>query len=158
MTRTEMVQALERDRTRLTAALQKIPEQTLTTRPVVETWTAKDLLGHMAMWHEAAIQFITDYRETGLPKSMGMDDDAAINAHNLRESERRRDWPLARIQAELDASYENLVAGVERLSEQDLHTPLGGVWNGETTLEQLIAENSYTHDPSHIAQIESLSS
>ncbi len=156
MTRDEMVQAMERDHADLLAALQNLSREALTTRPVIEAWTVKDLLGHMAMWQQVAIQFVADYRQEGLPKSLGLADDAAIDAYNRRGAELRRDWPLERVQAELDASYRSLLASVKSLTDDELHAPLGGPWENKTTLEHLIAINSYDHDPEHIAQIRRL--
>lgn len=153
MTRDEVLQALERDRAQLQAALEGLDDQVMTTVPVVGEWTIKDLLGHMAMWHQVALQFIADYRNTGLPKSLGFKDDAAIDAHNQRQVERRRAWPVAQVGAELDASYRELAAASAGLTDKQLNTPLPAPWQDTTTLERLIAVNSYEHDPEHIAQM-----
>ncbi len=153
MTRDEVLQALERDRAQLQAALEGLDHQVVTTVPVVGEWTIKDLLGHMAMWHQVALQFIADYKQTGLPKSLGFDDDAAVDAHNRREAERRREWSVAQVGAELDASYRELAAAVAGLNDKQLNAPLPAPWQNATTLERLIAINSYEHDPEHIGQM-----
>ncbi len=153
MTRDEVLQALERDRAQLQAALEGLDDQVMTTVPVAGEWTIKDLLGHMAMWHQVALKFIADYKQTGLPKSLGLADDAAVDAHNQREVERRRARPVAQVGAELDASYRELTAAVGGLSDKQLNTPLPAPWQNATTLEQLIAINSYEHDPEHIGQM-----
>ncbi len=153
MTRDEILKALKRDRTQLQAALEGLDEQIVTTVPVAGEWTIKDLLGHMAMWHQVALQFIADYHKTGVPKSLGLADDAAVDAHNRREAERRRAWSVAQVGAELDSSYRELEAAVAALTDQQLHAPLPTPWESGDTLERLIAINSYKHDPQHIAQM-----
>jgi hypothetical protein len=153
MTRVEILRALERDRTNLLAVLVDIPEQVMVTQPVVGDWTVKDLLGHIAMWQQVGVQFVAGYRADGVPKSLGFDDDAAVDAHNQREAAARRDWPLARVRVELDFAQRALISAVESLTDEDLGKPLPPPWPSGTTLEYLIAINSYTHDPDHVEQI-----
>lgn len=152
MTRIEILEALERDRSRLFNLLEGIPDDALVTQPVVDSWTVKDLVGHMALWHQVAIQFIADFVRDGVPKSLGLKDDAAINAYNAQGAAERRDWSLARAREELDASYRSLTSAIGQLRDDDLHAPLPDPWQG-ATLERLIAINSYDHNPEHIDQI-----
>ncbi len=153
MTRDEVLQALERDRAQLQAALEGLDDQLMMTEPVVGEWTIKDLLGHMAMWHQVALQFIADYRQHRSPKSLGLKDDAAIDTYNRRAAARRRAWPLAQVGAELNTSYRDLAAAVTGLTDEQLNAPLPTPWESGTTLERLIAINSYEHDPEHMAQM-----
>ena len=154
MNRAGILQALERDRRLLLLALEGLDDKTLISQEVVGDWTTKDLLGHVAMWQEVAVQFIADYRRQGVPSSLGLDSDAALDAYNRRGVEERRAWPLERVRERLDASYADLEAAVESLNDEQLHAPLAQPWSGdETTLEQLIANNSFDHNPEHVAQI-----
>ncbi len=153
MTRDEILRALERDRRDLLAAIEGLPEDVLTTERITDQWTIKDLLGHMAMWQKVAVQFLDDYAKDGVPKNLGLDSDAAVDAHNMREAAQRSDWTLAQVREELDATHTALVAAVGRLSDRDLSAPLPAPWHGGTNLEHLIMINSYTHDPDHIGQI-----
>lgn len=153
MTRDEILRAMERDRTDLLAAIDGLPDDVLVTERITDQWAIKDLLGHMAMWQKVAVQFLDDYARDGVPQSLGLDSDEKVDAHNLRESERRRTWTLAQVREELDGAHTALVAAVGRLGDKDLSAPLPTPWHGGTTLEHLIAINSYTHDPDHIGQI-----
>jgi hypothetical protein len=153
MTCTEILKAIKEQQAQLLAALEGIPEQVIATRPLVEWWTIKDLLGHIAMWEQVAIKFIAEYKQDGLPKTLGMDNDAAIDAHNKRETTIRRDWSLGRVRAELDAAHRDQIAAVETLSDTDLAKQLPAPWGKGDTLEKLIAVNSYQHNPEHIEQI-----
>jgi hypothetical protein len=153
MTRNEILQALEKDRADLQAALARVPDDVIETRRVAGDWTIKDLLGHIAMWQQVGVQFIAEYRADGLPKNLGLKDDAAIDAYNARGWEMRRDWTLTRTRVELDMAQRNLIAAVQSLTDQDLGKSLPPPWASGTTLEKLIAINSYAHDPEHVAQI-----
>jgi hypothetical protein len=88
-----------------------------------------------------------------MPVSLGLNDDAVLDAYNKRGAALRRDYPLTRVRAELDAALRDLVAAVESLSDAQLNTPLPAPWDNGVTLERLIAWNSYEHTPEHIEQI-----
>jgi hypothetical protein len=153
MTRAEILETIRAHHAQLVARLDAIPEEAIGKRPVVEWWTIKDVLGHIALWEQVAIQFIAEYKQTGVPQPLGMDNDEAINAYNKREATIRRDWSLARVRAEFDAAHRDLIAAIETLSDADLVKQLPAPWGQGDTLEKLIAINSYQHNPEHIAQI-----
>ncbi|MBI4788318.1 MAG: DinB family protein [Chloroflexi bacterium] len=157
MTRDEILHALEQDRVNLQTAIAEIPDEMLVTRPAIEQWNVKDLLGHIALWQQVAIQFIRDYRASGSPKGLGLKDDAAVDEYNQRGAAFRRDWPLERVRAELDETQRELIAAVQALTDEDLNKPLPAPWDSTTTLEWLIAINSYAHEPEHVAQIRQVS-
>ena len=153
MTRDEILKTIKEQHAQLLGALAGIPEDAMTKRPLVEWWTIKDLLGHIAMWERVGIKFIAEYKQDGLPKTLGLNDDATINAHNKREATIRRDWSLARVRAEFDAAHRDLIATIESLSDADLSKQLPAPWGKGDNLEKLIAINSYKHNPEHIEQI-----
>ena len=75
MTRAEILKTIKEQHAQLLAALEGIPEETIVKRPLVEWWTIKDLLGHIAMWEQVAIKFIAEYKQDGVPQMLGMNDD-----------------------------------------------------------------------------------
>ena len=153
MTRDQIVQAIKDNHTQFLAAIAGLDDDALTKRPVIDWWTVKDVMGHISMWEQVGIQFVAEYKRDGLPKALGMDSDAAIDAHNKREAVVRRDWSLARVRAEFDAAHRDLIAAVETLRDADLTKQLPAPWEKGDTLEKLIAINSYQHNPEHIEQI-----
>lgn len=153
MTRDEVLKRLQQEHANLIAALGGIPHDVMVTQPVVDWWTLKDLLGHIAMWEQVALKFISEYLQDGLPKPLGLKDDAALDTYNKRGAALRRDWPLARARDEFEATFRDLVAAVAPLSDSRLNAPLPAPWPEGYTLESLIAINSYEHEPEHAAQI-----
>ena len=153
MTREQVLSQIRQAHADLVSTWEGIPDDVMTTRPVVEWWTLKDLMGHVAMWRRVAIKFIDEYRRNGAPVPLGLKDAAAIDAYNKRGAALRRDYSLARMRAEFDASLRDLIAAVEKLSDADLDQPLPAPWDPGDTLERLIAVNSYEHEPEHVEQI-----
>ncbi len=152
MTRDELLKAMRQAHADCLSALGDIPDDVMATRRVTDRWTLKDLLGHLAMWEQVATQFIAEYKRDGAPQPLGLQDDAAIDAHNERQVALRRDWPLARVRAEFDVAHRDLLAAVASLSDDDLRQSLPGAWQG-ATLENLIAWNSHEHLAEHREQI-----
>jgi hypothetical protein len=153
MTRDEVLNQLRQTHADLVAAFAGIPDDVMTTQPVVDWWTLKDVLGHVAMWQQVAIKFIVEFQRGGVPTPLGLADDAALDAYNKRGAALRRDWSLARARAEFDTSFRDLVAAVEPLSDANLNQPLAPPWSEGRNLAYLIAVNSYEHAPEHTEQI-----
>ncbi len=124
MTRLQVLESIKREHEAFLAAIDGITPETIANEPVGSEWTIKDMLGHIAMWMNVADQFIADYKLTGGPKSLGLKDDAAVQAYNARGWEARRELPLAHIRDEFDAAYRELIAGVETLGDTELNAPL----------------------------------
>ena len=153
MTRDELLAQIKQAHANLTATLEGISDETMTMRPVIDWWTLKDMLGHIAMWERVALKFVEEYQREGAPKSLGLKDDAAVDAYNKRGAAERRDWPLARVRSESAAAVHDLLAAIDHLTDEQLNAPLAAPWESGVALERLIAWNSYEHVPEHIAQI-----
>jgi hypothetical protein len=149
---TSVVAKINEAHANLVSAVADIPDDVMTTRPVIDWWTLKDILGHVAMWERVAIKFIDEHQRIGAPTPLGLDD-AGIDAYNKRGAAERRDYSLARVRTEFDTASNDLVAAVERLTEAQLNAPLAAPWDNDVTLERLIAWNSYEHVPEHVEQI-----
>jgi hypothetical protein len=152
MTHDEIATKIKQAHANLVSAVAGIPDDVMTTRPVIDWWTLKDILGHVAMWQRVAIKFVDEHERQGAPTPLGLDD-AGVDAYNKRGAAERRDYTLARVRAEFDASTRDLVTAVERLTDAQLNAPLAAPWESWVTLERLIAWNSYEHVPEHIEQI-----
>ena len=152
MTHDEIATKIKQAHANLVSAVAGIPDDVMTTRPVIDWWTLKDILGHVAMWQRVAIKFVDEHERQGAPTPLGLDD-AGVDAYNKRGAAERRDYTLARVRAEFDASTRDLVTAVERLTDAQLNAPLAAPWESWVTLERLIAWNSYEHVPEHVEQI-----
>lgn len=153
MTRDQVLESIQRAHTAFLAAIEGVPPETVANEHVSDEWTIKDMLGHIAMWMNVANKFIADYKLTGVPESLGLKDDTAVEAYNARGWEARRELSLSQVRNEFDAAYRELIAQVETLGDIELNAPLPAPWGRGDTLERLIAINSYTHNPEHTEQV-----
>ncbi|MBI5032958.1 MAG: DinB family protein [Chloroflexi bacterium] len=153
MTRDEILKTLGEQSAALLATLADIPDEAQTKIPYVDWWTIKDLIGHVAMWQQVAIQFIKDYKVDGTPKMLGIKDDADLDRYNKRGVTLQRDLSLDAVRQEMEITHRDLITAVESLTDADLAKPLPPPWGEGATLERLIAVNSYQHTPEHLEQI-----
>ncbi len=150
---TSVITKIKEAHANLVSAVAGIPDDVMTTRPVIDWWTLKDVLGHVAMWQRVAIKFIDEYERAGVPTPLDIKDNAELDVYNKRGAAERRDYALARVRAEFDDSTRDLATAVERLTDAQLNAPLAAPWESGETLERQIAWNSYEHIPEHIEQI-----
>ncbi|MBI5653174.1 MAG: DinB family protein [Chloroflexi bacterium] len=154
MTRDEILQTIKRAHENFLETIADIPDDIATTQRVIDWWTLKDVLGHISTWYLVARQFIREYARGNVPTPLGLgQSDDEIDRYNKRAAALRRDYSLARVRAELDAAYRDLIAAVEALSDADVSKQLPAPWDAGDNLEKLIAVNSYVHLPEHIDQI-----
>jgi hypothetical protein len=152
MTRDEILKNIQKEHGKLIAAMRGLSDEVVATKPVMNDWTIKDMLGHISMWYRFAITFLDEYVQRGTPRPTGLSG-LGVDEYNERELKLRRDWSLTRVRDEFDAAYQAMLASVEKLDDGQLNAPLAVPWEPGTTLERLVAWNTYEHEPEHTAQI-----
>ena len=153
MKRDQVLKTMEQEHAKLLAAMRDLSDETIATQPVMNDWTIKDMLGHVALWYRVAVTFVNEFVQRGLPRSTGLSG-LSVDEYNERELKLRRDWSLAQMRNEFDAAYQALFAATAKLDDAQLNAQLAAPWESGVTLERLIAWNSYEHEPEHTAQIQ----
>ncbi len=131
--------------------LAPLNEEQMTTTGVSEAWSIKDLLAHLTAWHRVLLDRLhaaingtepTSYPEEGL------------DSINARFYEQNKDRPLAEVKAEFEDTYQQILAAVEQLNNDDLNNPHRfSWWEGEPYWPN-IAGNTYEHIDEHIEPIQ----
>jgi hypothetical protein len=133
-----------------------VPEERMTSAPE-GTWSGKDQLAHIAMWHRIA-----------LARSTGADEDALvgwtaeesaskdIDEVNDRIRELSTERPLGDVRTEFEDSYMELVAAVEGMSQEQLDSLRIPDAPDRGTYAQMIAGNTFEHYEEHIPLLEAL--
>jgi uncharacterized damage-inducible protein DinB len=111
-------------------------------------WTAKDQVAHMTFWRQCVVQKLAAILAHGTPPSF-----EPFEAYNQRIFVERRDWPWPRVQEVSQQAYTDLVAHIERLSEEDLVSSGRFDWISDgDPLYTVVLGNSYEHTRDHLAQ------
>jgi hypothetical protein len=150
---------LERTRTAwavLNDRVGHVPDERMTSAPG-DAWSGKDQLAHVAMWHRIALARITGADEDALvgwtPEESATKD---IDEVNDRIRQLSAEKPLGDVRAEFEDSYNELLAAVEGLSQEQLDDLRLRDQPDRGTFAQMIAGNTYEHYEEHIPLLEAL--
>ena len=115
--------ALEREWAELRAAIESVPEEELVASGVVDEWSVKDIMGHIAFWAErgaATLQASNEGSFEGLTWGEG---DSWVDEWNKRESEARKDKPFAEIRGEWLKAHEAARQALDSATDDTLNAP-----------------------------------
>ncbi|HTG46154.1 MAG TPA: ClbS/DfsB family four-helix bundle protein [Actinomycetota bacterium] len=147
---------------RLAALFARLDEEAFVRRGTIGDgdWSAKDLMGHIALWEEIALACIDPWlrgEDPELEERFTQGNADAINAWNER---RKLEWPLARVRDEAARTHTELVERIEAMTDEewsapkrfedersapDLATQLGGI---------LSADRPFNHADAHLPDLE----
>jgi hypothetical protein len=105
-------------------------------------WSRKQMLAHIAAWHDATHDRLGKMILSGQPE----DDVADTDAFNARISRQAIGRTAGEIQKEMEMTYNRLRRQVSRLTDQQLRAD--GGWAA-----RVIADNTYDHYAEHAADV-----
>jgi predicted RNase H-like HicB family nuclease/uncharacterized damage-inducible protein DinB len=146
--RAHLLAHLAVERASLLERLLGLDERTLTTSPVFDDWTAKDLLAHIAGWDELFATRI----ELILAGRAGEIVSVEADPHNAVLYAERRDWPLAQALEACVEARVSFLAALARLTDEELHRRRHFAW-GEGSIRNW-TEWRARHDAAHSAPLE----
>lgn len=115
---------------------------------VVDGWSVKDLLGHIAFWAQRAAESLKPVAADRGGEIAWTGDEATVDEWNERERRLRKDRPLAEIREEWLQSFEAAMQALAALPAEMLQTEV----RGHTALEWFAAD-TYEHYREHLAHL-----
>jgi hypothetical protein len=97
-----------------------------TTRPATiggGDWSAKDLLGHIALCEEIALVTMEAWLKGQRPPIEERFTVRETDAQNAWNQERKRDWPLDRVRTDSEATHRRLISAIEEMTDDDWEAP-----------------------------------
>ena len=152
--KTELLAQLREGRATWEALLAQVAPERLTEAGVEGDWSLKDVIAHIAFYEQRMVKRLqavargTTPRPHPVIKNLDTDD---ANAWIYAQNENR---PLAEVQAEEQATYQQLLAALEPISDADLFTAGRFPWLDGRTLWKTIPGNSYGHYEEHIPPLQ----
>lgn len=135
----------------LSALVHRISDDRLRDRAMAE-WTGKDVLAHLAWWHDHSTRVIEGLRAGRQPYDRN-DPANSTDALNERVHREHRDDPPEVTRAALQQSFERLLATLDPLTDNDLFAADRWPWlEGEALAEPLLWDTS-RHYAAHLAQL-----
>ena len=140
---------------RLAETIERIPDQRLL-EPAMDHWTGKDLLAHMAWWHDHSVLVIEELRAARQPEEQtdSADTTDTINERTYRE---HLDDPPGLTRRAFIESFARLLAALEPVTDEELFTDDRWPSLGGEALAETILWDSSRHYDAHRAYLERLS-
>ncbi len=139
----EALELLDAGWARFREAVRGYPPERLD-EPIGKGWSRKQLLAHIAAWHESASERLMGYLKTGQPQPLS----TSADAQNQRTARLAMGRTGGEILHSLEATFARLRRLVAQLEDEQLQADDG--WIGE-----LLANNCYRHYAEHVADLAS---
>ncbi len=142
----QLLKDISTERRRLEKNLSTLDEKDMLQPGVTGTWSVKDILAHLVAWERLFLDWHQVDAQVKPPTIMpvGMDR-KAMDALNQEIYEKNRGRKLADILAEFRASYQQILATLEVIPEEDMFMHGRFEWTGKLTLADYIAGNTCNH-------------
>jgi len=132
----------------LASAVDSFSDAELEQPGVVEGWSVKDLLGHIAFWAQEAARNLRLVAAGKAGEVRRPEGDKAVDEWNERERRLRQDRPLSDMREEWLESFQEAMQALAAFPSDKLQEELGG-----RTVLELFAEDTYDHYREHLAQL-----
>ena len=132
----------------LLRAVEAVPDDACTQPGVVDEWSLKDLLGHIAFWSERAAETLrcaTADRLNDVPMGSG---DGWVDEWNKKAYDERKDHPFKEVRAEWIRNHENATSALDGAPAEKLDELLN-----ESPILQYFAGDTYEHYREHTEHI-----
>lgn len=154
MDKPELIRTLQEAHQGVASVVDQIPDERLC-EAVMGDWTGKDLLAHMAWWHDHSVQVIEGLRSGRQPYDEADPANATDALNERSHSEHLHDPPELTRRA-FNESFTRLLAALEPVSDAELFTDDRWPWLGGEALAQTILWDSSRHYDAHREPLESL--
>jgi len=145
-TKDQLLKDIRAERRRLERSLAALSEEQMTRPGVVGAWSVKDILAHLAAWEG----LLLDWYQAGVQNRdpakapVGMSRQA-MDALNREIYEANCRHGLDEVLAGFHASFQQTLAVIEAIPEEDMFLPGRFDWTGRLTLADYIAGNTCNH-------------
>jgi uncharacterized protein (TIGR03083 family) len=162
LTKAELLERMAASRQVLESAIAGKDEATLT-RPGADGWSAKDHLAHLTVWQRSLMALLEGRSR---PAAMGIEDltqeeESGFADVNAVLHDRFKDQPLDQVLAEFRQSRQDLLAILDRFSDDDLYKPYSHYqphdppYNPDPVIGWIIG-NTFGHEEEHLEWFEGL--
>lgn len=148
-TKQELLEVTRSSRAALDAEITQLTDAQMLERGVTGDWSVKDSLAHISAWERMFIGWIDALMRGQRPNRPEIIGEAWTDSTNARLYDETRDKSLADVRAESQASYEAMLALIERLSEDELFDPQHFPWARGREIAPWVRGNADEHYDEH---------
>jgi hypothetical protein len=120
--------------------------------PAMGDWTGKDVLAHLAWWHDHSVLVIESLRAGRQPYDE-TDPANTTDAFNARAHREHLDDHPNATRVEFNQSFERLLAAIKPLTDDDLSSVKRWPWLGEEALAEMLQWDTSRHYKAHLEHL-----
>jgi hypothetical protein len=152
MNKDEILDVLEDEREKFLDSIEGLSTQELLEPGVVGNWSVKDIMAHITLWEAELVKLLWQAAQGQKPTTIHF---AGINVDERNEAwyEEQKDRPIEQIIADFSAVRKQTSRRVEAFTDKDLNDQSRFSWQKGYALWKWIAEDSFSHEAEHTAQI-----
>jgi hypothetical protein len=144
----DVLRSLDHSWNELRAVIDSMSEEEMLEPGVVQDWSVKDLLGHIAFWANRATNTLTEVAAGRGDQVPGTESQAETDEWNAREAAARKDKSLGENRDEWERAHEAARAALEHFPEEMLDEPFK-----ERTVVFSFGADTFAHYQEHASQI-----
>jgi hypothetical protein len=126
----------------------------MTTRGVIDGWSIKDILAHIASWHHRLLTWLDAAIRNVEPAISGPDSVEEMDALNAQFYQENKSRPLDEVLTDFRTTHQQIMDIIQAMREEDLISPQRFAWTQGSPLWQLVAGDTYEHYQEHRKQIQ----
>jgi hypothetical protein len=144
----DAVRELERHWTDFRSAIEAVPDEEIEAPGVVDEWSVKDIVGHVAFWTERGATTLAASNAGNFEGLVWGEGEGWVDDWNARESQARKDKPFAEVRGELLEAHEVARRAIDAATDQTLNAPFR-----DATVADYYAGDTYGHYEEHAEHI-----
>jgi hypothetical protein len=148
----ELIRTMREAHGRVAAAIALVPDERLL-EPAMDDWTGKDVLAHMAWWHDHSVGVIEGLRAGREPYDT-TDPSNSTDALNERVLRQHMDDPPELVRRAFTESFDRLLVALEPATDEELFSEDRWPWLGGEALAETILWDSSRHYDDHREHLE----
>ncbi len=142
----ELYDVIEKERTKLLAALDLLTDAQMTLPGACGAWAVKDILSHLTDWEQRGLRWYRAGKRGEVPKTP--DDDynwRQLPALNEAIYQQYQDRPLPEVRTAFQKSFEETMSVIDSMTEEELFTPKVYAWTNNNLLRDYVNANTASH-------------
>ena len=151
MDKNELLQTITSPQRELAELVSRISDDRLQA-PAMDDWTGKDLLAHLASWHDHSVLVIEGLRAGRQPYDSA-DPDNATDALNERIHREHLDDPPQVTREAFQRSFDRLLVAIGTLTEADVFAADRWPWLEGEALVEIVLWDTFRHYQAHLAHL-----
>jgi hypothetical protein len=152
--KSDLIRTMREAHQRMAEATENVANEQLL-QPAMDDWTGKDLLAHMAWWHDHSV-LVIDALRSGREPYDETDPANTTDAFNERTHREHADDPPELTRRAFNESFTRLLVAFEPVTDEELFAEDRWPWLGGEALAEMVLWDSSRHYDEHRKHLESL--